>query len=529
MSNSYFEEKECINCKYSGQIRLADNEKEEFYLKVKNHLCNEVYVPLFKPLPVARVIGAICGIENNQKVNLSTFLSYYRIIKNVVIDLYQETTSFMIEIFYANETLTPYLQKVEYEPGIYDDNKPEPYFKDLIINGWRATSRPFFKINCDNLSHGLKLMCRNINFKYSSRSPYPYDFLEFWEIYQNLEIKDFRINSIGLYSITFDNSLLSKDTSSTRLPLDSHYRKISNENEYNRQSTSLTPEEKRKKNLRELLYTYIKDKTYVTWPQICAFMQDKDVIIENKIITIFDIFMPLYQFGLIDVCTRNNTVYYFAPNIKLKTSIGTIKLTKNGNFKQFFDECSEIKETDQALEILKEIPPLEQILRTWTKINRDPEKLIYMWNFGLHDNVHTPKFIKKNPTQIKGLCRDNIDKMQMSYIPSYFKFNNYEIYQIPRRDINPNAERIAKFVQRSILNINDRILYNKKNKILTCYISDIPIPVLRALFVADPIKLGNGRYLFNNKEINKTDFTITDEIYEEIKRIFTVNVITEED
>ena len=523
---------------------------------------NNLYITQYEPIlsKIKETLKMNCKLGKNQTLNsiiessskglhggvlsFNQYLTYYRLIKQAIIDLYFDEKQ-LFTIFYAENkesntpTFKPYIKMVTYQKGIYSRQNNQ-YFISTTINGKRLSNFSSFTIDTDCISKSLCNLTANVNFDYKvndiieNNSDYAYDYLEYLEFVNQLKNVIIKNSGGYKYSVELKDCPLSPINTKSRQFDFSRCKAINNPdvNKHVQNNNEL-------RFYQKCLYTYIKIKGYVGWKEIKGIYQQLSETLAEKDINLFDLFFPLYYTGLIDVCWNNNRTVYCLPRVALKTSnpiIGTLKPNKNfPDYKSFPQDYNEIKANDKklALQILKEIPPLEEIIKqNWTRINAITndflDSLKYEWYFGSHDGIDKPRprFIKKSDSI--GIRYTAIDRVSLARKPVFFKFSDSEIYLMPNRTENPNAERIAKAVMRAHFNDSEkRIVYDKKGKQLTCFLSDIPVPILRALFIFDNVKLANEHLYENKKEYNEITFNINDEIFSELKRIFSEFMIEE--
>lgn len=517
-----------VNCNYGERIYITNY--EEIKTKIKSLL--KQTCKFGSQNPVSMIIETLKKRINDFNNDFQTYISYYRLIKKCILELYEEQYVFII--FYAsdeqNNELKPFIKRIHYVPDVYQGTQIYPFFDYIKING----RRPSYKYDTSNLTvctdkmkYSLKHITSNINYQIQINSiivnnkNYAYDYLEYCEILLRLEnAKSFCVSS-GTYKFKLDNVSISETKSSSNIIDFSRFQKLDNI------SSMVFAKNDPLRYLQQMFFSFIQLKGCVTWKQITDFMLDK-----TGEYTVYDVFYPLYNVGIIDVCWNNLSVYYYINDIKIETSIGIIKSRPYfPDFTQFPAEHHIEKKDDykEAIDLLRKIPSLVSIIKMWTRVSIDNDRLIYGFSFGSSDGFDKPKYKKiQNEKDFKGLCRETNDKRLMAITPAYFKFSIAEIYQIPNRSTNPNAERIAKLVMRSLNpDLPRRFEYNKSTKELVCYLSDIPIPILRALFIANPIKLGMPEIFLNKKETNRFSFIISDEIVNELKRIMSDNLFEE--
>ncbi len=517
-----------VNCNFSERIYITNY--EDIKEKIKSLLKQTCKFGCENPINM--IIETLKKKINNFNYDFQTYISYYRLIKKCILELYEEKYVFII--FYASDEqsneLKPFIKRIHYVPDIYEGTQTYPFFDYIKVNGRRPsfkydTSNLFF--NVDKLKNSLKHLTADINYQIQINSKivnnkiYAYDYLEYSEILLRLENVKAIFKSPGIYQFKLEHSIVSDVRTSSSIIDFSRFQRI----DYVQEKIFAKNDPLRY--LQQMFFRFIQLKGCVTWKQITDFMIDK-----TGNYTVFDVFYPLYNVGIIDVCWKNLTVYYYINYIKIETSIGIIKSRpKFPDFTVFPAEHNLEKKDDcnESLNLLRKIPSLESIIKKWTRVSIDNDRLIYGFSFGSLDGFDKPKYKRiQNEKEFKGLCRESNDKRLMAITPAYFRFSLGEIYQIPNRNNNPNAERISKIVMRSLNNdLHKRFLYNKTTKELICYLSDIPIPILRALFIADPIKLGMPELFLNKKENNRFSFIISDEIFRELKRIMSDNIFEE--
>ena len=518
-----------VNCNYSERIYITNyvdiKEKIKSLLKQTCKFGNQN--------PISMIIETLKKRINDFSCDFQTYISYYRLIKQCILELYEEK-QYVFIIFYASDEQTnelkPFIKRIHYIPDVYRGTHTYPFFDYIKINGRRPSLKydtSSLTICTDKLKYSLKHITSNINYQIQINSnivnneKYAFDYLEYCEILLRLENVKSIFIAPGIYKFKLDNATISDIKSASSVIDFSRFQKIENIQE------KVFAKNDPLRYLQQMFFSFIQLKGCVTWKQITDFMIDK-----TGEYTVFDVFFPLYNVGIIDVCWNNLSVYYYINYIKIETSFGIIKSRlKFPDFARFPAEHHLEKKDDcnDALNILRKIPPLASIIKNWTKVSIDNDRLIYGFSFGSSDGFDKPKYKRiQNEKDFKGLCRESNDKRLMAISPAYFKFSISEIYQVPNRSKNPNAERIAKIVMRSLnTDLPKRFEYNKSSKELICHLSDIPIPILRALFIADPIKLGMPELFLNKKENNRFSFIISDEILKELKRIMSDNLFEE--
>lgn len=519
-----------VNCNYGGNIYITNvDEIKNIIRTILFNTCK-----FGKTLPVGMILETIKNEKKDYSTELHTYLSYYRLIKQCILDFYKNEHTLFI-IFYGknkdSEELKPYIKRISYRPGVYLDDTNYNFFEEIKVFGRRYNPRfdtTSLLISCDKIASSLKHLTSDINYQVSinkdilNNKDYAIDYLEYYEIILHLQKVEISNFSKGTYKINLSNVEIPYNSSpSERIDFTSYQEIDFNDEKILQKNNPI-------RYLQQMLYKYIQINGKVSWKQITSFMK-----FTNGEYTVYDVFYPLYILGFIDVCYSNYEAYYFITRIKLLTSnpfIGLIKSkVKFPDFEIYTADVSKIPNVEQelALTILKNISPLEDIIRSWTKVAIDTDNLNYGYNFGSIDGIDKPRYKRiLNDNSFVGLCRDTNDKRLMVMHPAYFKFSRGEVYQVPKRTMNPNAERIAKLAMRGIQNTNEkRIIYNPEKKEITCYQSDIPIPILRALYIANPMKLGNPEIFLNKIEDNKIIFEINDSIFNELKRIFTLKII----
>lgn len=514
-----------VNCNYSEKIYISNLDK----FKDEMRTCISSTCKLGKEEPITMIIEAFKKRINDNSKDFTRFISYYRLIKKCVLELYDYHCLFII--FYAtdstNNELKPFIKRVSYKPNIYKQNESLPFFEDIQVYGRRPKNTNCLLISTDRITTSLKHLTANINYKVKinpkilNNTEYAIDYIEFYEVLLHTDNAKSLLISPGIFRFDLSNVNIS-DIKNPSESIDFSRCQI-----LEKIDRKIYQNTHPLRYLQQMFYRFVQIKGCVTWNQITDFMIDK-----TSDYNIYDLFYPLYNLGLIDVCWLNNEAHYFAVKIKLETSIGTIKSkTQFPDFQVFPDDISKKNnpEIENSLSILKSMCDFETIIKSWTKVSIDPERLSFGYYFGSFDGFEKPKYKKiNNIRNFNGLCRESNDKRLMAITPAYFKFSLSEIYQVPKRSVNPNAERIAKIVMRKLHpEYSKRFEYNKKSKNLTCYISDIPIPILRALFACNPLKLANQEIFLNKIEINKFCFNITDDIYKELIRIMSKDVFEE--
>ncbi len=479
------------------------------------------------------------------------FLAYYRLLKKCVTETCCGTKDFTIVIYYSrkNGKLTPFISKIEYAGQVY--GFPAPYFESFRLNGKRPgtdSGKNRFLFGLDgwdgdyDLEGCLKLLCRHVNFSWTLSRKCREDFLEYTAFFAGPDyVLDWKNKTTGCYcfEINLNDMAVSQDKGAVRISFDEDVK----EKPFGERSNPFEPEFKMQSitdpgqrmflgKLTEL-YAYVKGRGIVSWRDITVFCREN---LEEK--SAYPVFFPLYEMGMIEICRTGSGkgLGYFAPDFSISVDMaGAGKITLRPKLKTRTGFCGIIteisgsapesgcneKRRQTVLKILKNIPPLEDIIKSWTKVTRKAGNFRYVWDFGNHEDRH-PGFVrlKENVSDFRGICR--MDKARFSYEPSYFRMGTGDFYQIPLRNVNPDAERIAKCVMRAELGIADRMEYDSESRIFTCRVSDLPLPVLRALSILDPLKIEWS--LYNKK--NDVSYTNVDAgIFSEIERIFSSKVI----
>lgn len=552
-TKDFFVKNKYIDCSYIGKFNFSliiQKEQKKFRYELRKRIkdkdCRRVY-ELFK------TIGN--KIMPDEELTFDHWMYFYRLLKREVFESYRDRIyeGKMLVLYYgkalkpsddkkASETyveqdaLEPYIETIDYVEGLYAESNQKDYFKSLTINGWRPLSDTKMYVqlrNKNSLPMILKSLCRNVNFDCEIATPV-IDYLEYFEIFRNLPIEKIETESTAKYTFYFKKEKIAEKSNFYKIIFDS-YRLVSDKD-----TKQTVPRDRTSPIWRGqiLLYDYIQLKGIVTWDQIRKFVSEQIPGTD-----VFSLFFPLYYFGLIEVChTDNGETRYFATNVNLKVrnpessnKLLTIKIGRKDFSNR--DDVLDIKSYEEddlyimeefekkALKILKPIKPIEEIVKNHWRKETDLttfDNLKFVWDFEKNKDGYSPK----NDKTFGLMCKSN-KKVDLARIGAYFVFSKTEIYKLPSRVENPNAERLAKIIQRAE-NSDSRMIYNRKDGTLTCKFYDLPIPILRSLMFFDQLCFSKIDKFENIKQTQQNEFTITENIYKEIKRIFPKNYITEE-
>jgi len=490
------------------------------------------------------------------------FISVYWLIKKLIVEYSENQKDYTLVVFYSKnnkgEVLIPYVAKIPYRENLYDLTSHE-YFSSIICNGRRMEypvitySRFVVKLNKfadkrDSIEVCLKNLFQNFNITtVNSSSNTTIDYVEYLKLFEDIKLIDVKM-VVRYGMITY--KLKVQDTPFSAENKDSNHIPFEEENwrflPYKREDSNSSKVNNVASNVpysiqiaQTLLYTYIQSKGTVTWQNIKHFVK------ENTTEDVNGVFFPLHYIGAIEVCKNNGIVKYcVSPDLNIsfykQELYKAVKLSKIiPNTNEFEERCwglaventNEIEDKivmrnkAKALNILKDIASVETVVKSWTKVSKLVSEFKFIWDFGNHKDIR-PGFTKIKSDNFIGMCR--ADVKERAFRPSYFRASLDEYYQIPLLNVNPGAERVAKCYMRSLLKINDRLVYDKKSQTLTCHLSDLPLPVIRALNILDPWNIYKIAILpLNKKEFNTVEYRyVDDEIFEQIKRIFSEDSIT---
>lgn len=553
----YFVKNSYVDCSYienSKPFSLSVLKKKEAFLE---ELINQILNftdNASHPRAVYEIIFNIARKISDTVIDFEQWMCFYRLLKEHIFESYKERTygNYMLVLFYGGEkddneskmiVRPAYIKKVPYVEGIYDGAVIQNYFSSFSIEGrtFACETKPV-KIDVTALPKVLKTLCKNVTFSYEIAAPVP-DYLEYLEVVRHLPKilqKDTR-DSAGKYSIMFNWAEVPLSTKKERTIIDfSQHVNYLSEEDIERPEGKSNCEER---NLfdynsgltlaQRMLYKFIQLKGEVSWQEMEGFMKqipDNEDFWDSskKNSKLFTLFFPLYSFGLIEVCWTGTCTKYKARKLSLKTAYGRIKTDDGMRLKIYkgkSDFYTDAENEEKVLSILSRIMSIESIIKSWTRDCNDSfDRLGYVWDFS---NKGGPWYVPKNNKSFGMQCKSS-KWVELAKDRTYFAFSRYELYVMPKRSENPNAERIAKLMQRALEKDKSRMTYSWSKKLFSCRFYDIPLPVLRALIIADP------RYIFlpevykNTKISQSVDFIITDKIYEELKRIFSQALIKEE-
>jgi hypothetical protein len=246
-------------------------------------------------------------------------------------------------------------------------------------------------------------------------------------------------------------------------------------------------------------------------------------------ITIYSIFMPLLRIGVVEICRNpisNSIGYCIAPAIILKSADKQIFIfnpdDKDCRFKKI--EASQKDNNGlinyDAVSLLKQIPPLEKIIRNWELEQALEMKYIY----DRFSKNHYRSLTSKNEIN-KCAVYTVLDK---PFSRKYIRMPNKKLYKVPYQSENIDGEIIAVIFCK-ICSGEKIFQYSSKNLSLRCFgfSSIIPMVICRAIILCDPSFLLKDEIYQGSPTIELHN--INADIIIELKRIFGKTAVKEMD
>jgi len=274
------------------------------------------------------------------------------------------------------------------------------------------------------------------------------------------------------------------------------------------------------KSLQRKILLFLSVTNYASWHILKRNIRNLvDSEPSNIINPEYQVIYPLLRTGFIETARNPETgklVYCLGSNAIIQTPCeNLLKITTRDFHCEIIEKNNEetypIISKDASLFILKNIPPLKEVILHWIK---SEVLLQFIYN----------RFNKNHFIRAKETVTPNIYSHSNFFYSNKYLKTKEELYLIPSIEDNIDAMNIALCYLQVI---NERCIFNYnplKETITSAYFDSIlPFLICRALLLCDPMILLNEIHFENSITIKY----ITKKHITELKRIFGENAVRE--
>lgn len=224
----------------------------------------------------------------------------------------------------------------------------------------------------------------------------------------------------------------------------------------------------------------------------------------------YEVIFPLYQLGILEYGMTENGARLFPCESKLLFDGGCWSYLFENHAPRYVREdgffCTDVP---RAEDYFMAMPTLRACILGWSQ--QQVANLRYRFDYKHHQFK-----VLSDPISCDGIYKQ-ADEV---WVDAYFHIDNSD-YRIPSHYENPEAFRIAKSYGMATKGI--KLFSYSEDTLICCQYLDLPIPVVRGLFIASPDNLGNE--LFYHPSWQMRFEGISKAIVMQLERIFSTSIL----